>query len=860
MTNIIPSDISTEMKSAYLDYAMSVIVSRALPDVKDGLKPVHRRVLYAMHRLGLSSGARYSKSAKVVGEVLGKYHPHGESPVYEALVRMAQEFSLRYPLVKGQGNFGSIDGDRPAAMRYTEVKLTKIAEEMLFDLDKETVDWLDNFDATLKEPDYLPSRLPNVLLMGAEGIAVGMATKIPPHNISEIIDGVVAMIKSTTLKAPSVEENTDLTSVNTADKSSIEPSEFSPIDQIDQMIPLARTQLPNLEYNIELEELMTHIKGPDFPTAANMYGIEDIKTAYATGRGRLLLRAEISHEELTRGKEAIIINELPYQTNKADLVAKIAYLVGEKKIMGISDLRDESDKDGIRVVIELKKDASFKQVVNNLYKHTELQSSFPVNMVLLVDKTPQTLGLKPILVEYLKHRIDVIIKRSIFDLKTAKYRAHILEGLLKALDVIDEIIVIIRSSKNEGEAKNRLVTELEFSSIQSQAILDMQLKRLTALEKNKLTDELNALRTLIAYLEGLLGDVLKILDVIMDELAALKKAFGDPRRTKIFPHRPGQFTDEQLIENKQVLVTLTHDGYIKALPSDTFRTQHRGGKGVTGMETKEEDNVAYITSCQTHDNVLFFTNLGRVFQTRAWEIPLTSRQAKGKAIINLISLGNNEKITAMLAYEIAEAVDGVPNYILMATKKGIIKKTALSDFRNIRVSGIRAINLDTDDQLLWTIMTDGNQKIICASLLGQAIVFKEDEVRPTGRSSQGVKAMKLDKGDHLTSVDVAPTNEVRYLLEIAAKGIGKKTDLKLFPVQGRGGKGVKIATLDEKTGKTAFSGVISPDHLALIITTQKGQVIKLDLEQVPTLSRVAKGVILMRFTETGDKVASAALV
>lgn len=861
MTNIITSDITSEMKSAYLDYAMSVIVSRALPDVRDGLKPVHRRVLYAMWRIGLTSSARFSKSATVVGEVLGKYHPHGDSPVYEALVRMAQEFSLRYPLVRGQGNFGSIDGDPPAAMRYTEVKLAKIAEEMLTDLDKDTIDWMDNFDARHKEPEFLPAKLPNVLLMGAEGIAVGMATKIPPHNLTEICNGIMAMIESSTLNSDTkaVGENIETSSEPSTKKEVVQELTLDTNTLSVTGTPKAQTQEKLLNFNIELEELLTHIKGPDFPTGANMYGWEEIKLAYATGRGRVLMRATVAHEEVSKNKEAIIISALPYQVNKADLVAKIAFLVNEKKLNGISDLRDESDKDGIRVVIELKKDASYKQVVNNLFKHTEMQSSFPINMVVLVDKTPQTLGLKSILEYYLRHRISVIIRRSLFELKAAMHRAHILEGLLKALDVIDEVINIIRSSKNESIAKEQLVSKLGFSALQAQAILDMQLKRLTALERDKLVDELNALKKIIEYLQKLLSDVQLILTVIKEELLELVKNFGDERRTILHHSRPGDFTDEQLIENKQVLVTLTNDGYIKALPGDTFRMQHRGGKGVTGMETKEDDDVAYITSCQTHDSVLFFTNLGRVYQTRAWEIPLTSRVAKGKAIVNLISLTGGESITNMLAYSKNDIDANTNNYILMCTRQGTIKKTPLADFRNIRNNGIKAINLDESDQLLWTMLTDGNQKIICASLLGQAIVFKESDVRPTGRSSAGVRAMRLDKGDHLTSVDVSALDSDKNLLVIAQKGIGKKTALRLFPVQGRGGKGVKIATLDEKTGKTAFSKVIQ-DEEALVITTKKGQVIKLDLAQVPTLSRVAKGVILMRFSETGDTVASATLI
>jgi len=603
-TGIIQTEISAEMKRAYLNYAMSVIVSRALPDVRDGLKPVHRRILFAMYKLGLTSSARYSKSAKVVGDVLGKYHPHGDAPVYDSLVRMAQEFSMRYPLIKGQGNFGSIDGDPPAAMRYTEVKLTKIAEEMLFDIDKETVAWIDNFDATLQEPVFLPAKLPNLLLMGAEGIAVGMATKIPPHNLTEVIDAIMTMLGAAR-KQNMVGEVPQ----------GIKPSRTERADEPTS----AKEDIEKMLFDTTLEELMEHVKGPDFPTAGHIYGGEEIKQAYATGRGKLLVRAKVDSEDLGKGRVAIIVDELPYQVNKANLVAKIADLVHEKKVVGISDLRDESDRDGIRVVIELKRDASYKKILNNLYKHTDLQTSYPVNMVVLVDGMPQTLSLKTILENYIRHRTQVIIARSEFELTQAKARAHILEGLLIALDNIDEVIDIIRKSANEPEAKTKLMKKFGLSDLQSQAILDMQLKRLTGLERSKIEEELKSLRDRIAFLEDLLKDIFKIYAVIKEELTYLKEKYGDVRRTKIFKNQPGKFSEEELIENKEVLITLTKQGYVKSVPKETFKVQNRGGKGVAGMDTHEEDDVYFITSAKTHDSILFFTNAGKVYQTRVWE-------------------------------------------------------------------------------------------------------------------------------------------------------------------------------------------------------------------------------------------------
>lgn len=829
--NLIQTEITSEMKRAYLNYAMSVIVSRALPDVRDGLKPVHRRILYAMHKLGISSTSHFSKSAKVVGEVLGKYHPHGDVPVYEALVRMAQEFSMRYPLIKGQGNFGSIDGDPPAAMRYTEVKLGKIAEEMLSDIDKDTVEWVDNFDATLKEPLYLTAKLPNLLLMGAEGIAVGMATKIPPHNLTELVDAIVMMI--------------DRAKLANDEKANGEKQK----------------KHPELIFDAALDDLMQHVKGPDFPTSGIIYGANDIKEMYATGKGKILIRGLVEEEDMGKGKTAIIVKQLPYQVNKATLVEKIANLVIDKRVAGISDLRDESDRDGIRVVIELKRDASYKKVLNNLFKYTELQTTFPVNMVALVDGVPQTLSLKTILEEYIKHRIAMVTKRSEYELAQAKHRAHILEGYLIALDHIDEVIQVIKKSKDEPEAKASLMKKFGLSAIQAQAILEMQLRRLTGLERGKIEDELAMLKETIAYLEGLLKDVFKILKVIKDELMYLREKYGDNRRTKVIKSKPGEISEEELIENKEVIVVLTKEGYIKQIPRETFREQKRGGKGVSGIETKESDNVYHITTAMMHDYILFFSNLGRVFQTRVWEIPVGSRTSKGKALVNLITIRPDEKITSVLTYDNASITQNKDQSIFMITKRGIVKKTPFEDFANIRTNGIIAIRLDTNDELLWTRFANGQKNVILVSEKGKAIVFKEDEVRPTGRPSRGVRGMELEADDETAAGDVFNNKEFeKDLFVIGEKGVGKKTKLSFFKGQHRGGKGVKVTSVDEKIGRIACTQIINAEDSTVIITSIHGQIVKIPLNSIPSRSRQAKGVILMRFAKPQDKIVSATFI
>jgi len=827
MATINQVSISEEMRKAYLDYAMSVIVARALPDVRDGLKPVHRRILYAMYKMNLTAGGRFSKSAKIVGEVLGKYHPHGDSPVYDALVRLAQDFSMRYPLVNGQGNFGSIDGDPPAAMRYTEVKLTKIAEELLQDIEKETIAYAENFDGTLKEPTYLPAKLPNLLLMGAEGIAVGMATKIPPHNASEVIDAIIQMLD--TAHYPKLPESgkTDAT----------------------------------LAFDVTLDDIIKYIKGPDFPTSGIIYGATDIRQAYQTGRGKILIRGKVTDEERGNGKIAIVINELPYQVNKSNLVSKIAHLVVNKKIKGISDLRDESDRDGIRVVIELKRDAIYKKVINNLYKYTDLQTTFPVNMVALVDGVPQTLSIKSILELYIRHRIDIIRKRTEYDLAKAKHRAHILEGYLIALDNIDEVIEIIKKSKDEPTANARLIEKFGLSKLQSQAILDMQLKRLTGLERSKIEDELAKLRKLIAHWEELLKDVFKILGVIKDELLTLKKSYGDPRRTKVIKSKPGEITDAMLIANNEVIVVLTKEGYIKQIPSETFKVQKRGGKGVSGMKTKESDDIFFITTAMAHDYMMFFTNTGRVFKTRVWEIPQGSRTSKGKAIVNLLNLKPDEHITSVQAFSQEDATKYEKASIIMITKRGQVKKTIFSDYSNIRSNGLIAIKLSANDELLASSLSGGNQHVMLVSRNGKAILFNEKEVRLTGRASMGVKGIDIASTDSVVSTATLTNDDLKKsLLVIGDKGVGKRVNMRHFRGQHRGGKGVKIAPAGNKIGMIAFSQIVQPEDKTVIITSQQGQVVKTPVNKIPSYSRSAKGVILMRFSKSHDKVVSCTFI
>lgn len=814
---LLRTEIVTEMKKAYLDYAMSVIVQRALPDVRDGLKPVHRRILYGMHEMNLIHSARYSKSAKIVGEVMGKFHPHGDAPIYDALVRLAQDFSVRYPLIDGQGNFGSVDGDPPAAMRYTEARMAAITGEMLTDIDKETVEFSPTFDATEQEPNYLPAKLPNLLLMGSEGIAVGMATKIPPHNLGEVVDAIFALIKRSTItKEPTVTLTTDIT----------------------------------------VEELLEHIKGPDFPTAGMIYDIAEIRNMYTTGKGKIVIRGKAEIEEIGNGKSAIIITELPYQVNKAMLVARIADLAKEKKIEGISDLRDESDRHGLRIAVELKRDSSPKKVLNNLYKHTNLQTSFAANVVALVNGRPQTLNLKVILEEYLKHRFIVITRRSEFELRQAQARLHILEGLKIAVDHIDEVIRTIRESKDQEAAKMNLMAKFGLSELQSTAILDMQLRRLAALERQKIEDELMMVRETIAYLEDLLGHPEKVLKVINDELLKLKDKYADPRRTKVYKSKVDEFSEEDLIPNEPTVITITNTGYIKRQSTSSFKTQHRGGKGVKGMTTKDEDSILHIRYAQTHDNILFFTNRGKVYQLKAYEISESQRTSKGTAVVNLLNIEQGERVESFITY----GKDQKGAFVFLTTRNGTVKKSKISEFENIRRSGIVAIKLDKGDELVWSDQTSGDHDILLVTKQGKAIRFSEAGVRPLGRATQGVRGIKISADDEVISMDVLDKKSMLDLLTIMENGLGKKTAASEFRGQTRGGMGVKVANINSKTGKVAFAQSIPSDCKAVIMTSKRGQVVKLALNSIPKLSRATQGVILMRFTKADDRVTSATCV
>ena len=852
---LIESQIIEEMQKSYLDYAMSVIVARALPDVRDGLKPVHRRILFAMHEMGLSSSATFTKSAKVVGEVLGKFHPHGDMAVYDALVRMAQVFSLRYPLIKGQGNFGSVDGDPPAAMRYTEVKLDPISKFMLSDIEKNTVDYSDNFDATIKEPVFLPALLPNLLLMGSEGIAVGMATKIPPHNLKEVVDAIISAIKKGRVLITSEDEQSKETDfvinkinlIASGSEKEFKDKEISP-------------STISFESDITIDELFEIIPGPDFPTGGAIYDAFSLKEVMATGRGRIVIRGKAEITEGEKGKSQIVITEIPYQVNKAELVIKIAELVKEKKLIGISDLRDESDKDGMRVAIDLKRDAKPKSILNNLYKHTRLQHTFSANLVALVDGTPHTLNLKQILIEFIKHRQKVIVRKTIFDLTEAKKRAHILEGLKIALDNLDEVISTIRKSKTQEDAKNNLMKKFGLSEIQSTAILDMQLRRLAALEREKIEKEYEEIKNIIDKLTFILKNPNEILKIIVRESEELKEKYGDERKTKIYKQKIGEFSEEDLIPKEDTLITVTKTGYIKRLAPITYKAQRRGGKGVVGMATKEEDEIEHLITATTHDMILLFTNKGKVFGTKAWEIPESSRQTKGQAIINIINIEQDEKIMSILP------INGKGAHLIMATSKGMVKKTSISNFSNLRSSGLIAIRLDPDDSLVSVHQTTGKDHIMLLSKKGKAIRFPEANVRAMGRATSGMRGIRLDKNDQVIGMEVFSEKEpktedkrrkvFRDILTISENGLGKRTGVYLFPVQKRAGKGVKAATINSKTGDLSAAILATQEVGQTVVTSKFGQVIKLPLKNIPQMGRATQGVIIMRFTNKSDKVAA----
>ena len=812
--NVRPVAIEDEMRTAYIDYAMSVIVSRALPDVRDGLKPVHRRILYTMHEMGLRSNAAYRKCAGVVGETMAKYHPHGDLALYETLVRMAQDFSLRYPLVDGQGNFGSVDGDPPAAMRYTEARMSAITDEMLADIEKETVDFVENYDGRLRQPTVLPSRLPNLLVNGSSGIAVGMATNIPPHHLNEICDAIAALI-----------DNPEMS----------------------------------------VDDLCEIVTGPDFPTGGTIFRYEEnrnpmtgekeridaIRHLYATGRGRIVVRGQVAFEE-ARGGMAVVITELPYQVNKTTLIEKMADLVASKKITDVRDLRDESDRDGMRIVVEVKRDGSPHTVMQQLFKHTPLQTSFSANMLALVDGQPQTLGLKKMLEHYISHRRDIIRRRTEFDLARAKERAHVLEGLKIALDNLDEVIATIRAAADVDAARTALMKRFGLTDVQANAILEMQLRRLAALERKKIEDEYKAIIQLISELEDLLANPRKILLVIKEELAALVKRYGDERKTRIQADANRELTAEDLVQAEDVVVTLSQRGYIKRQPISTFRSQRRGGRGKLAMLTREEDAVRHLLVANTHDNILFFTNRGRVFITKVHTLPDASRQAKGLPIINLpgVQVEQREYVSAIISLPQFEP----GNYLVMATRRGMIKKTSLEDYAKIRANGLIAINLLDGDELQWVGLSDGQNDIIVATRKGQAARFKESEVRPLGRGTQGVTAIRLKKDDEVIGMEVVEHLE-EQLLVVTEQGFGKRTDVSDFPVKHRATGGVIANSLNKETGDVAAIRLVGKEDEELMLITEFGTILRTEVGGINRYRRASRGVTVMK-PQDGDHIVS----
>lgn len=807
---LIAQNLSEQIQQSYLDYAMSVIVSRALPDVRDGLKPVARRILFSMWSQGLRSSAKLRKSAHVIGDVLAKYHPHGDMSVYDALARLTQDFSMRYPLIAGQGNWGSIDGDSPAAMRYTETKLARIADEMMLDIEKQTVEMQDNYDGTRQEPTVTPGRLPQFLLNGTLGIAVGMATNVPPHNLNEVCDAAMFLIDHPDASA---------------------------------------------------EDLMKFIKGPDFPTGAAIYDKKEILRAYATGKGSIVMRAKVDIEETKTGMHRIIVNEIPYQVNKATLITKIADAVKEKRIEGLKDLRDESDKDGIRIVIELKKDAFPKKVLNRLYTISDLQKTFHVNMLALVDRgrQPKVLTLKEVLHEHVNHRKEVITRRTQYDLDRARERAHILEGLKKALDHIDEVIATIRKSATREVAHVNLRKKFTFSDAQATAILEMRLQTLAGLERQKVEDELKEKKKLIKELEGILNDEKKVFTIIKDDYLALKATFGDDRRTKVYAQGVGEFSQEDLVPDEPTIITVTRGGYVKRLATSTYHVQGRGGKGVRGLTVKEEDMVEIFLATTTHKELLFFTNRGRVFSIKAFEIPVSLRTAKGQALQNFLELGPEEKVTAVKAVSFDNDAKG--SFMFMATTQGVIKKTPVADFANIRRSGLIALTLKDNDRLEWVGISSGSDQVMLTTHHGQAIRFSEKDVRAMGRTAAGVRGISLRKGDSVVAMHVIPSGKDGdyEVLVIMREGYGKRTPLKEYRQQNRGGSGIKTAKVTPKTGPVVTAALIAVDQVPetdLFIISDKGQVIRIDASSVNKVGRSTQGVRVMRPSSTSGKVAT----
>lgn len=889
--SVIPRSIIDEMKSNYLDYSMSVIVSRALPEIKDGLKPSQRRILVSMNDLGLTPGAHYRKSAKIAGDTSGNYHPHGESVVYPTMVKLAQDFSTRYPLVDGQGNFGSIDGDPAAAMRYTEARMAKYTMEIIRDLDKGTVTFTQNYDGTRLEPEILPSLFPNLLCNGSDGIAVGMATKIPPHNLTEVINALVKMIEKgnkwegeslhNELREAREKKEEIPKTLNSHPQSYLEnyvetEDEIAELRQRISKGNGAEQLYPTFESDITPEELIKEISGPDFPTGGTIYDQKEIINMYATGKGRVLTRAKASIEEGKSGKYQIIVTEIPYQVNKAHLLEKIAFMVKEKKITGISDLRDESNREGMRIVITLKKDAQPKTVLNKLYKYTEMQKAFNSNMIALVDQEPMTLTLKRMLELFLSFRIYVTIRRYEYDLAQARYRAHILEGLLKALDMLDEIIATIRASKTQEEAKENLINKFEFTHVQAQAILDMQLRRLAALEREKLDEEYKGLKSSIETYLNILKNQDEVLKVIKTDLISLREKFGDERRTKVVKGKVDEIAEEDMVPSEDTFITISHSGYVKRLSPETYRTQKRGGKGVMGAVTKEDDFVKHALMCNTHDDLMLFTNSGRVFITKAYEIPEFSRTAKGLPLINLVSLDQGELITSVLtrkpsggimgAEEIEEGQEekGVVNredfnFLLMATKKGIVKKTDIKSFEKIRANGLISIKLDKEDELKWVKPTTGKDEIIVVTAMGRSIRFKEEDVRPTGRNSRGVRGIKFKfENDEVISMDAIRDDEHKLFI-LSEQGFGKMTKLDQYPTQGRGGSGVFTFRVKDKTGKVVAARTMDNPDKEIVVVSKDGVVIRSATTDIPTLGRQTSGVRIMKLKDT-DNVATFALV
>lgn len=805
-SNVGSKDIITEMEESYLDYAMSVIVSRALPDVRDGLKPVQRRILYTMKTMGITAGSKYKKSARIIGDCMGKYHPHGDSSIYAAMVRLAQDFAMRNTLVDGQGNFGSMDGDPAAANRYTEARMTRLSEELLEDIEKETVPFRANYDGSEEEPVVLPGKFPNLLVNGNLGIAVGMATNLPPNNITEVLQAIQLVIK---------------------------------------------------EPEADLDAIMDIVQGPDFPTGGIIYDREHIKRTYATGRGSIIMRARTEMEESKSGKPRIVITEVPYQVNKATMVEKIADLVRDKKIVGITDIRDESNKKGIRVVIELKKDAHSKKILNQLFKYTQMQTNFPVNMIALVDGLqPQVLNIKALIEYYIAHRKIVIRKRTEFDLRKAEERVHILHGLKIALDHIDEVIKTIRAASTQEQAKIDLIAKFQLSDRQAEAILSMQLRRLAALERKKIEDEIAELEKLIAHYQEILANPQLILNIINDEAEEMIQKYGDARRTEVIPYALGKFQITDTIPNDEMVVTITKENYIKRMPSTTFKSQKRGGKGVIGLTTKEEDEIQQMMATKNHNQLLFFTTEGRVFKLFVYEIDQASRQAKGQAVVNLLNLRPREKVVAML--DMTDNKDA--KYLFMSTKQGVVKKTEIALFQNILSKGIIAIKIREDDELLWVKATKGENDVMIITQNGQSVRFHEEDVRPMGRASSGVRGIKLKGDDHVVSMNVIEDPKSRIFV-LTEKGLGKMSELSQYRIQSRGGSGIKAVMVTQKTGKVIGGRVLELKEVGdLLLISRQGQTLRIDVGDIPMRGRVTQGVYIMRFKGNDDTVASFSIV